>query len=234
MQEGDDNIVSFKNIMKNIQKLSMRHQTWKVFSDFCEMSAIAISNSVDKVNKDKRETRYLDIVKQYEKEEIDLFPTMFADLVESLQFHAENHKLEDVLGRIFHELELHNQWKGQYFTPMNVCNAMGQMTLQGHDEIIKQNGYITVGEPCVGSGAMILGIANALIEGGYNYSKHMVVTGTDIDLKCVHMAYIQFSLYGIPAIVVHGNSLTVETWSTWYTPLYVLNNMITKTNEVSA
>jgi hypothetical protein len=77
MQEGDDNIVSFKNIMKNIQKLSMRHQTWKVFSDFCEMSAIAISNSVDKVNKNKRETRYLDIVKQYEKEEIDLFPTLF-------------------------------------------------------------------------------------------------------------------------------------------------------------
>ena len=222
------------NIINDIQKLSGKYQTWEVFSDFCEMSAIAISNSIDKENWDERENRYLEITKKYEKEELEVFPQMFSDLVVTLQHHAENGKLNDVLGQIFHELNLHNKWKGQYFTPMNVCNAMGQMTLQGHDEIIKQNGYITVGEPCVGSGAMVLGIANALIEGGYNYSKHMVVTGTDIDLKCVHMAYIQFSLYGIPAIVVHGNSLTVETWSTWYTPLYVLNNMITKTNEVSA
>jgi hypothetical protein len=32
------------------------------------------------------------------------------------------------------------------------------------------------------------------------------------------MAYIQLSLYGIPAMVIHGNTLTMEEWDRWYTP----------------
>jgi hypothetical protein len=32
------------------------------------------------------------------------------------------------------------------------------------------------------------------------------------------MTYIQSLLYGIPAIVIHGNSLTSEEWSRWYSP----------------
>lgn len=29
------------------------------------------------------------------------------------------------------------------------------------------------------------------------------------------------SIYGIPAVVIHGDSITVEEWSRWYTPAYV-------------
>jgi hypothetical protein len=36
------------------------------------------------------------------------------------------------------------------------------------------------------------------------------------------MAYVQLSLLHIPAVVYHGNSLSVETWSTWRTPAHVL------------
>ncbi len=32
------------------------------------------------------------------------------------------------------------------------------------------------------------------------------------------MTYIQLSLYGIPAVVIHGNTLTQEAWSEWFTP----------------
>lgn len=73
-----------KNIIKDIQNLSGRHSTWKVFSDFCEMSAISISNTVDKTHYDERENRYLEIVKQYDKKEIELFPIMFDNLVSAL------------------------------------------------------------------------------------------------------------------------------------------------------
>ena len=37
------------------------------------------------------------------------------------------------------------------------------------------------------------------------------------------MCYIQLSLYGIPAVVVHGNSLTNEEWSSWQTPVYIID-----------
>ncbi|CAG9186051.1 hypothetical protein [Cupriavidus pampae] len=36
------------------------------------------------------------------------------------------------------------------------------------------------------------------------------------------MTYVQLALLHIPAIVIHGNALSVETWSTWFTPAHVV------------
>lgn len=36
------------------------------------------------------------------------------------------------------------------------------------------------------------------------------------------MAYVQLSLLGIPAVVVHGNALSLEVWGVWYTPAHVM------------
>ena len=49
------------------------------------------------------------------------------------------------------------------------------------------------------------------------------ITATDVDLKCVHMAFLQLSLLNIPAVVVHGNSLSLEEYSHWFTPAHILN-----------
>ena len=219
-------------MLDTIKKLSSRRSTWQVFNDFLEISAITISNSVDRANWEEREKRYLDIVKTYDKSEVDLFADMFSKLVLQLEENDSNGELDDVLGKLFHGLELHNRWKGQFFTPMNICNAMSEMTVENCDEIIEKKGYITVCEPAVGSGAMVLGMANALKKKGYNYQKHMLVTAVDNDIKCVHMAYIQLALHGIPAVVVHGDSLTGEQWSTWYTPMYVWNRINGHMREV--
>jgi len=64
---------------------------------------------------------------------------------------------------------------------------MGKCTIDEHDSFIEEKGYISVCEPCCGSGAMILGAAKALKDAGYNYQQQMVVHATDIDIKCVHM-----------------------------------------------
>jgi methylase of polypeptide subunit release factors len=98
---------------------------------------------------------------------------------------------------------------------------MGAMTFS--EQTIGAKGYVELSEPCCGSGAMILGFAKAMLEKGYNYCAQLVVTATDVDLNCVYMAYLQLSLYGIPAIAIHGNSLTNEEFSRWYTPVHVMN-----------
>lgn len=54
----------------------------------------------------------------------------------------------------------------------------------------------------------------------------MVVTATDVDIKCVWMTYLQLSLYGIPAVVIHGNSLSMQEHSRWYTPVYILDGWV--------
>ena len=43
----------------------------------------------------------------------------------------------------------------------------------------------------------------------------------DLDIRCVHMTYLQLALAGVPAIVCHQNTLTNELWSVWKTPAFI-------------
>lgn len=205
------------NLKKLIEETSRRHNTWQVFHDFVAMSAISIRNATDPRERDKYEQQYLDIVKRYDKEEVDRFPLMLAHLVGALE-----EDLSDVLGQLFSELELGNKWKGQFFTPDCVCRLMAKMTY-GEDlkEKLKTQPYITVQEPAVGGGAMIIAFAREMREQGFNYQKQLRVTAIDVDLRAVHMAYLQFSLFHIPAVVIHGDTIRLETYSEWHTPAYI-------------
>lgn len=217
-------------IVKLIQRMAARHSAWQVFGDWVEIMAMSISNAVDWAQSEPREERYLEIVKQYSKEEIESFAEMFALLVSELDDRVNKSGPEDLLGPIFHALELHNKYHGQFFTPVNVCQMMTEMSLSENDSDIAKNGYISVGEPTCGSGAMVLAFAKAMNKRKYNYCSQMVAGCTDIDLKCVHMTYVQLALCGIPAIVIHGNALSLEEWSRWYTPAYVIGGWNRKWN----
>ena len=219
-------------ILKTIQKLGYRHSTWDIFSDWLEMAALSIANSVDKAQFEPREARYLDIIGKYNPDEQKLFPELFAYLVEALTYSLTwNNAPTDILGEIFHELELHNQYKGQFFTPQHICDFMGKIALGDSEEQVEKYGYIGLAEPACGSGAMVLGFVGAMMEVELNHSTQLVVEATDIDLKCVHMCYLQLALYGIPAVVIHGNTLTMETWSKWYTPVWIIHGWRWKTQR---
>ena len=62
----------------------------------------------------------------------------------------------------------------------------------------------------VGAGGMILSFAKALKDADINYQQQLLVISCDIDSLCAFITYIQLFLYGIPAIVRCGNSLTNE------------------------
>jgi len=187
------------------------------------MSAISISNSVDWVNREKREAEYMRLVGKYAGDELRLFPEMFAHFVGELEVRQRTDGPFDVLGKLFHELELHNKYRGQFFTPQHVCDMMALMSLDENDSTIAKKGYIKMAEPCCGSGAMVLGFAKAMTKNGYDYNRQMLVEARDVDLKCVHMCYLQLSLYGIPAVIIHGNTLLFEQISRWHTPVYMLD-----------
>ena len=48
-----------------------------------------------------------------------------------------------------------------------------------------------------------------------------MIQATDLDVRCVHMTYLHLSLYGIPAVIVHGNTITLDEYDRWYTPAYL-------------
>jgi len=209
-----------REITRRIEQLSYRHNRWTVFSDFVELAAISISNAVDLAERAAREQRYAEIAKRYEPDEMALFPEMFAALVDALEGG-----FDDVLGRVFHDLELHNKYQGQFFTPYALCRVMAQVTLGDRESIariIADRGYFTALEPACGGGAMSIAAAEAMKDAGINYQRQLHVTAVDVDLKCVHMAYLQLALLHVPAVVIHGNSLTLEKHSEWRTPAHVL------------
>ncbi len=191
---------------------------WQVYCDFLEIAAIAISNRWDCVHRNEREERYLQIAGEYSRDKLERFCTMLACVIQACILSEEESK--DFLGEIFHELELHNKWKGQFFTPIHICSFMAEIQMEDAKKKLESQPYVTVNDPCAGSGAMLLGYAGAMKRHKLDYQTKMRVVATDIDLKCVHMAYIQMSLYNIPAVIIHGNSLTLEEQSRWLTPAF--------------
>lgn len=209
-----------EELAKLLNSFYGRHSHWQVFSDFCEIGAITFSNAVDLAQREKREERYMQIVKGYSREELDNFSHGLAHLTMALE-----DGFSDVLGRTFHDLELHNKWAGQFFTPYDVSRMMASMTVGDGEDLkarIAERGFVTAQEPAVGSGSMVVALAQAMRDAGVNYQQHLHVTAIDVDLKCVHMAYLQFTLLHIPAVIVHGNTLAVEEYSRWYTPAHIM------------
>jgi type I restriction-modification system DNA methylase subunit len=207
-----------KELIDLLKIIAEKHGIHETFTAFLELSALAVSNRFNLKQFEEREKRYLEIAGKYSKEEMDVFSQMLSTLMKALHYETGFGTFQDFLGDVYHTLGLHNKWKAQFFSPMSVCNMMGQISL-GEPPY---ETHITLQEPCVGSGAMVLGFVNAMISHKLNWTSNLTVKAIDSDEKCVHMAFLQFSLYGIPAIVTHGNTLTLEEWSHWYTPMYFI------------
>jgi hypothetical protein len=85
---------------------------------------------------------------------------------------------------------------------------------------------MTINDPTCGAGGMLVAALETLDrEYHFNYAHNCFMLGEDIDIRCVHMTYLQLSLAGVPAIVKHTNSLTRETWDIWKTPAFIMQYM---------
>lgn len=189
-----------------------------VFRDFCELAAITLSNSVDRINYERREARYMKIIAGYKREEAERFGQMLACVVAILEAG-----MCDCLGRLFMGLGLGDAGKGQFFTPYEVSSMMARMVMPSLDEAMAAHGFITMNEPAAGAGGMIIAAADAMQEAGINYQQSMHAIAVDIDSTACHMAYIQMTLLHIPGVVVHGNALQPETvWDEWLTPAHIM------------
>jgi type I restriction-modification system DNA methylase subunit len=217
-----------QDMVKLIHQLSQRHSTYRVFSDFVEMSAIAHSNATDKAQFETREKRYFDIIKPYQKEEINEFSNLLGMLVNHL-----DESPKDILGDVFHELELHNERKGQFFTPYPLCQMMAKIVIgENAKNIVAQKGFVSLAEPACGTGAVIAA-AEELRTQGVNYQQSLHVTATDLDSTCVHAAFVQFSLLHIPATVIHGDTLSLKEYSHWLTPAHVMGGWSHKLEQTN-
>ena len=68
---------------------------------------------------------------------------------------------------------------------------------------------------------MLMAALEVLHDSGVNYARNCFMEANDIDLRCVHMAYLQLALAGVPAIVRHQDTFSRDCRSVWYTPAYL-------------
>lgn len=198
---------------KGIRELARRYDRHEVFNDFCEIAAITLRQVFER--NPANEERYLKLIRRYEPEEQKQFARLLA-----LTAQALTEKPRDFLGECFHELELHNQYKGQFFTPFDVSRMMAKMSLAGFEERIRRHGFIELNEPTCGSGGMVIAAVEEVKAAGFNPVHVFFAVAQDIDRKCCNMTYIQLSLLAVPAAVIWGDTLILECREQWLTAGY--------------
>ena len=210
----------YKEFLKDFYSLSTKHNKYNVFVDLLKMASFSMYNTFAK--SEDIEKKYLAIVSQYQKEEIQLFCKLFGNLV---QMYESKSEITDILGDFYMKEGIGSKNLGQFFTPFHISHLMAKIILDEENckKIIAENGFITLSEPTCGAGGMILAAAKVLKEIGINYQQNLLVYAVDISEVCTFMTYIQLSLYGIPAKVFCGNTLTGEMNFCLETPLYFLN-----------
>lgn len=202
-----------EDFIQRIEKLSIKNGIYRVFDDFCTLSASAIS-----ANCGNRETekRYLDTIVRYNKAEQQIFVELFAVFSELVRMEP----YKDLLGELYMNLKISQGNIGQFFTPQHISNLTAELSHNKKElinEVVKK-GIIKFKEPACGGGGLPLGFAKKVMKEGLNPQKIVEFHCNDIDPLCVNMTYIQMSLNGLKAEVTRGNGLNYEILEKHITP----------------
>ena len=180
-----------------------------VFGDFCKMVACALAPR-DASGLSIREAEYMETIKGYNKAELDSFAKAMARLITEM----EQKPFQDVLGPYYVENASKStvEARGEFYTPHAVSSLIASMTINP-EEVIARGEPITLSDPCVGSGGMILAAAELFAPS--KAVDLLRVTAIDISPLACDMTCINTTCWGIPAAVTWGNALTLEEKRTW-------------------
>lgn len=220
MNESEKVIAEFEELLQ--KGFSGKHIK-TVFSDFLFFSAMSLVNSYDKTCFDEREYAFEEVKKNYSEAEMDTFTTMFSKIIQLgiLQVSGDIPYM-DYLGDIYSRCVGTKRGLGQVFTPYHIAKLMASLVVSEDDLTNAREGKVLqFADPACGSGVMAIAMINELAESGVNTAHNMFIKCADIDIDCTLMTFLQLSLLGVPAIVLHKNALTMEEWDRFRTPALV-------------
>jgi len=196
----------FRNFLGGI---SRQNDLRRTFDAFVRLAACCLSAQT-------REAEYLEEAKHWEKSDLELMSKALGALI----LEMESKPFEDVLGGYYMEFALSSkgqQWGGEFHTPKPICDLMAKMLVSDLAALSKEE-PITICEPACGAGAMILSLAEACPP---EIRQRLRVTAIDISRTACDMAFINTTLWHIPARIIHGNSLSMECWAAWSNIHYI-------------
>ena len=183
-------------------KLTNRHPEYELWNDFLEIIICCYARQ-------QMEDRYLQIIKKYRKEEVNILAQMFAEMLKLYSNRLQPPAFYDGLGA-FYECVINTPAKasrtGQFFTPETVCAMMASCMLS-KDSADKQ---LKINDPACGSGRMLLA-AHAVAPGNYYFAE-------DLDPMCCHLTAVNFLFHNMEGQVVCHDSImpTPQTYKFGY------------------
>jgi len=172
-----------------------------VFADFCRMVACALANQT-------REDEYFQAIKGYSKDDLNQMAKAMALLINEMEYNP----FSDVLGTYYTQINSNvtAQARGEFYTPPALSRLLAEMNLDP-EKVRAEGKPVTVCDPAGGSGGIILACAEALAPD----VDLMRATLQDIAPISCDMAYINTSLWGIPAEVILGDTLRGTVTARW-------------------
>lgn len=203
-------------IIKVLNQASYKHSILNVFHDFTALMALEMSARTECLIKDvsKRIEKIKLIQQKYNEEELICFRRFKEIIIHEI---TEN-RFQDFFGELFHKLELHNKYKGQFFTPYCLSYTAAKISIDINTiKEIEKKDISYIGEPACGSGGMCIAVCQLLEAYNINYASKIIIEANDIDINCVYMSYIQLSLIGAAARINHKNTLSEEHFDDFIT-----------------
>ena len=184
----EDHHSTVRTFVRAIDEIfELNQHSWSTFSDVVSLCRHTLMR-----HSPGAEEKYMETVARMTKEAVRATPKAFAILFNHFVVHE---RFEDILGPVY--MELGSKWKkaglGQYFTPWGVCLCLASLNFHGVKPSREEP--ISVNEPCVGSGALLLAARAAVAkEQGREALQWVHVSGQDIDPLCVEMSEVQLAL----------------------------------------
>ena len=217
-----------KEFLSVFNQLCYSRSAWQVWVDLMSAIACSLSNVLDRTtgHYEQREKEYAQCIERLGS--VDAPAKILSIIVMAL----ENEPEQDFLGKMYMNLNLENHWRGQFFTPYEVCKMMSMVTVGDFDAQIEKQGYISICDPACGAGATLIAAANNIKKSKYNFQNHVLFVGQDVDRVVAQMCYIQLSLLGCAGYICVGNTLTnpltghvlfpceADGHELWYMPMF--------------
>lgn len=209
-----------ENFCKKLDFTNGKYSSREIFYELVTLEVHFINAIL--LNNKQHIQNFNQIMKKYTEQEQHQLCLM---LIELTELYSKQKEPIDILGEIYNHLSIRNDKVGQFLTPTHISDMITKVCGIDYNSI-KEIGYIPLHEPACGVGGMILSYAREVKANGYDISRNLFVNAWDIDVHCAYMTYIQLALYDIPAIVVNGDTLTLEEKTVLYTPAYYIFNKL--------
>ena len=214
-----------KTLLKIAEITRGRISRPQTLSDFLAYCALLLSIRTDPVHSEQRSKSLERLKANYKKDEWEVFYQGLVELCRTFVRNIQVGRYEDLFAGPFTQVRATSRALKQDFTPVDVGKLIGAISVSSNISL-PEKGFFSLGDHACGSGTLLLAGAQRIADTGYNPAEQLVIQAADLDARCVHMTYLHLSLYGIPAVVVHGNTITLNEYDRWYTPVYLWRKWI--------